>query len=82
MPPYRMTNLRSQPVELHLSDRVLVLAPYEQTEISEAELATPQLSTFLKRRLVSVQPALVIEPQLEEGSDSEPSTPTAEQPRE
>jgi hypothetical protein len=52
---YRITNLRAQPLELHLPGRVLVLEPRGQAEVGEGEVTVPQLAHLARRRLVSVR---------------------------
>jgi hypothetical protein len=55
---YQVINHRSQPTELHLGERVLVLPPHGQTEVTESEATVPQLKLMVRRRLVSLVPIL------------------------
>lgn len=60
---YRITNLRSQPVELYLSDDdVLVLSSYQQIDLPEIDPFTPQLSALLQRQLINIQSVTEPEP--------------------
>lgn len=57
-----ITNLRAQPLELHLAERVLVLEPYGQIDITEAELASAQITNLRDRHLIRVQQGSQLEP--------------------
>jgi hypothetical protein len=52
---YRLINQRAQPLELHLPSRVVVIAPQTEIELSEAEASTPQITSLVKRRYISVR---------------------------
>jgi hypothetical protein len=51
---YRVSNPRSQPVELHLGGRVLVVPPYGQAEVSQSEAAAPQLKLMARHGMVAL----------------------------
>jgi hypothetical protein len=47
-------NQRNQPLELNLGERVLVLAPHSQAELSSAELAAPLVRQMVRRHVLAV----------------------------
>lgn len=54
---YFVRNHQNQPLELHLSDRVVVVHSLEEKEIREGDLQSAQLKVFRKQRLISVREA-------------------------
>jgi len=52
-------NPRQQPVELHLAERVLVVAPGGTAEVAESEVDSPQVQVLVRRRLIELRPAVV-----------------------
>lgn len=48
-------NNQNQPVELHLPSGVLVLLPRETAELSEDDLAAPQLRALQRGRRITLQ---------------------------
>ena len=52
-------NARQQPVELHLAERVLVVAPGGTAELAGSEVDSPQVQTLVRRRLIELRPAVV-----------------------
>jgi hypothetical protein len=50
-----VTNHRNQPVELHLESGVTVLGPHGTAELSEADLARPQLRVLLASRVITAE---------------------------
>jgi hypothetical protein len=47
-------NQRNQPLELNLGERVLVMAPHSQAELSSAELAAPLVRQMVRRHVLVV----------------------------
>jgi hypothetical protein len=60
--PCLITNLRAQPLELHLAEQVMVLEPYGQVDVTEADLSSPQIISLRDRHLISVQQVSPLEP--------------------
>lgn len=56
---HMVRNQQRQPVELHLPSGVLLLLPGEIAEVSEADLAAPQLQLLCTSRLISTQRSTV-----------------------
>jgi hypothetical protein len=52
---YFITNHQNQPLELHLSTGVIVLGAWEEAEVQEADLDTPQVGALQKNRLVTTR---------------------------
>ena len=50
---HTVRNNQRQPVELHLPSGVLLLLPGETADVSEADLAAPQLQLLCAGRLIS-----------------------------
>jgi hypothetical protein len=57
-----LTNLRDQPVELHVADKVTVLGPRETVEVDESDAGTPQIQVLVRQRLLAVRQAAEVEP--------------------
>lgn len=49
-------NLRDQPTELHLPDRVVVMPPRGEVALSPADRAAPQVQVLERRRVLAVRP--------------------------
>ncbi|MCA1568377.1 MAG: hypothetical protein LC803_22565 [Acidobacteria bacterium] len=73
-------NQRDQPVELHFESRVVVLPPYGQAELEEAETASPQLQAFVSQRLVSVREKESNEEDAPRSPESDTAAGVGEQP--
>ena len=54
---YLITNHQNQPLELHLTTGVIVLGAWEEAEVQEADLDTPQVGALRKNRLVTTRAA-------------------------
>jgi hypothetical protein len=52
-------NTRQQPVELHVADRVVVVAPGSAADLEESELDSPQVQVLVRRRLIELKPSAV-----------------------
>ena len=59
---YKLHNQSAQPIELHLPERVLVLAAHGSAEIEEGAKNSAQLQVLLKTHQVSMSEAGAGEP--------------------
>lgn len=50
---YRVFNMQNQAVELHFNNQVVVIPSTGQVELTEDELATPQVQVLLRRRFIT-----------------------------
>lgn len=85
---HTVRNDQDQPLELHLSGGVLVLLPGQTADLSEAELAVPQLQVLCATRQITRHnlsaTSSISEPEEaggETANNSDDGADTAEEPR-
>lgn len=67
-----LTNLRAQPVELHLGPTVHVLAAGQGVEIDASALSLPQVKYLLDRKAIASRALPVAKADIASGTESTP----------
>jgi hypothetical protein len=77
---YRVFNMQNQAVELHFNNQVVVISSMGQVELTEDELATPQVQVLLRRRFITahkMEHELPVEAEVVAAGDDSSSSETS-----